>query len=522
LSLFEIAYTLRQSQRFIPAKASQEESQMGHSIFSQLRHRHGERLDATSRRQILQGSLATGLAYMLSGSRALAGQSASKSVVVIGAGLSGLAAAYELKSVGYDVTVIEARNRLGGRVLTFDSFVPNRFIEGGGELIGRNHPLWIAYAEKFGLKLVPIAEPDTTQPIELGGKLVSAEESARLWKAMDSLSKRMDGIATRVRADEPWKTPGARALDMRTVSDWLRGQKADPLVKRGLAAQLVSNNGVALDRQSFLGQLTQVKGGGLEKYWSDSEAFHCEGGNQQLAARLAEGIGSDRIKLNLPARAVTIENDKVSVRCGDNSRIEADDVIVSVPCSVWNTIAFTPGLPPQLTPQMGSNVKYLAAVKDRFWKADKLAATSLSDNDVQFTWEGTDGQEGDAPAELVAYSGGPGSEAVRAIPASERDAAYVKLLEKRYPGFETAFVASRFMDWPGTEWTKGSYSFPAPGQVTTMGPLMQAGLGGKIHFAGEHTCYKFVGYMEGALTAGVTVARRIAARDGTNKNSNKN
>lgn len=491
---------------------------MGYSIFAQLRHRHGDRLDGPSRRQLLQGSLATGMAFMLSGTRTIASPSAGKSVVVIGAGLAGLAAAYELKSVGYDVTIVEARNRLGGRVLTFDNFVPGRFIEGGGELIGRNHPLWIAYAKKFGLEFLPIVEPDTTQPIELEGRLLSPKDCVRLWKEMDALSKRMDGTAAHVVEDEPWKTPGAATLDARTLADWLRRQTANPLAKRGLGAQLVSNNGAALDRQSYLGQLTQVKGGGLDKYWSDSEAFHCAGGNQQLASHFAEAIGSDHIRLNLPARAVTIQNDKVSVRCADDSLIEADDVIVSVPCSVWNTIEFQPSLPPQLAPQMGSNVKYLASLKRRFWKADKLAATSLSDNDVQFTWEGTDGQDGDQPAEFVAYSGGPGSEAVRAIAPGERDAAYGKLLAKRYPGFKEAFVGSRFMDWPGTEWTMGSYSFPAPGQVTTMGPLMQAGLGGKVHFAGEHTCYKFVGYMEGALTSGVTIARRLAERDGAKKN----
>jgi monoamine oxidase len=69
------------------------------------------------------------------------------------------------------------------------------------------------------------------------------------------------------------------------------------------------------------------------------------------------------------------------------------------------------------------------------------------------------------------------------------------------------------MDWPNDPWTLGGYSFPAPGQVTTVGPLMHKGLG-RLHFAGEHTSYKFVGYMEGGLNSGVTVAHRLAKRDG--------
>jgi monoamine oxidase len=74
-------------------------------------------------------------------------------------------------------------------------------------------------------------------------------------------------------------------------------------------------------------------------------------------------------------------------------------------------------------------------------------------------------------------------------------------------------VKSRYMGWPKEEWTMGGYSFPAPGQVTTMGPLMAKGVG-RMHLAGEHTCYKFVGYMEGALNSGAAIARKLAKRDG--------
>jgi len=74
------------------------------------------------------------------------------------------------------------------------------------------------------------------------------------------------------------------------------------------------------------------------------------------------------------------------------------------------------------------------------------------------------------------------------------------------------------MDWPGEQWTGAGYSFPAPGQVTTVGPLLaQAHAGGRLHLAGEHCCYKYVGYMEGALQSGLVAAKRIAVRDGAMK-----
>jgi monoamine oxidase len=229
-------------------------------VFRQLRNRYGQRIDGATRREFLRGSVAAGTALLLSGPLALAQVKPNgKSVVVIGAGFSGLAAAYELASVGYAVTVVDACNRIGGRVVTFKDFVPGRDVEGGGELIGSNHPTWAAYAKKFGLEFLDIVESDNTAPIELGGKILSDTESSELWDAMDKASKLMDRESDGVVEDEPWKTPNAEALDKRTVADWLAGIDVPDAVKNGVGAQLISNNGVALVKQSYLGQLTQVK-----------------------------------------------------------------------------------------------------------------------------------------------------------------------------------------------------------------------------------------------------------------------
>jgi monoamine oxidase len=85
-----------------------------------------------------------------------------------------------------------------------------------------------------------------------------------------------------------------------------------------------------------------------------------------------------------------------------------------------------------------------------------------------------------------------------------------------YPGYRENFVESRFMDWPSDQWTMGGYSFPAPGDISRDGPVFAKGLG-HLHFAGEHTCYKFVGYMEGGLNSGASLAKRLAIRDGVMK-----
>src|SRR5688572_14862430 len=203
----------------------------------------------------------------------------------------------------------------------------------------------------------------------------------------------------------------------------------------------------------------------------------------------------------------------MTVVCKDGRTIEVDDVVLAVPPTTWKKIAMNPRLPDMLAPQMGSNVKYLAAVKKRFWKEHKLAPDSLTDTFLSMTWEGTDNQEGDEGACINCFSGGPASEKALAFSKDERDAKYKELLNQLYPGFDENFVRARFMDWPNEQWTGAGYSFPAPGQVTTIGPMLYKGLG-KLHFAGEHCSYKFVGYMEGALNSGASLAKRIAMRDG--------
>jgi monoamine oxidase len=498
---------------------------MSFSLYAQLARRHGRRIDGPTRRAFLKGTLAMSAGLLLSGSGLFADDIAPKKnglrVVVIGAGFSGLACAYELLSAGYDVTVVEARDRVSGRVVSFSDFVKDKNVEGGGELIGSNHPTWVAYKEKFGLDFLDVTESDDEAPIYLNGKRIGAEESDKLWKDIEAACNLLNDLSAKVNVDRPWETPDAAALDNKTTQAWIQEQKISDLCKVGLTAQFVANNGQAIEKQSFLGNLAQIAGGGGEKYWTESEVYRCKGGNQQLAMKLAQKIGNDRLILGLPVTEVDGRRDRLVVTCADGRTIEADDVVLSVPPSVWNRIRFSPSLPEALSPQMGLNVKYLAAVKDRFWKARKLSPDSLTDTFLSMTWEGTDNQSQGGPgACLNCFTGGPETQQALDFPKEQRDSEYAKMLEILYPGFGQSFVQSRFMDWPKQKWTAAGYSFPAPGQVTTVGPLMYRGAG-RLHFAGEHTCYKFVGYMEGALNSGTSLARRIATRDGLYKEQPK-
>lgn len=481
---------------------------MAPSLFVRLHDRFAVR--RVDRREMIRQSLAAAAGLVLSDSFSFAQpRPSAPRVVVVGAGFAGLAAAFELARGGCAVTVLEARNRIGGRVISFDDLVPGGNMEGGGELIGSNHALWLHYREQFGLTFLDVTEEDAEAAIVLNGRRLGAAEAERLWEEMSAALGLMNADAARITDPfTPWTAPGASAFDRRSLGDWIDTTTASPLCRTALHAEMTGLNGVRCAWQSYLGNLAMVKGGGVEKFWTESEVFRCAGGNQQLAQRLARGVGLDRVHLRQPVSRITIGERGAEVLTAAGVRHESDHVILAVPPPTWNRIAFTPRLPITSVPQMGTNVKFLMVAKDRFWRRSHLAPESMTDGPVHITWDATDGQR-TGNAGMVAFSGGPAADECRSWSPAERTDRYLDALSRVYDGVRASFVKARFMDWPSDPLVKGSYSFPAPGELTTIGPLLQEPVAERLHLAGEHTCPAFVGYMEGALQSGLRCARRI-------------
>jgi len=490
---------------------------MSRSLYARRAHCYGQQAGGPSRREVLEAALAGAAGLLIggcgSGGFGLSSRRVGKRIIVVGGGFAGLACAHELHHAGYDVNVFEARRRVGGRVVSLTDFAQGKIVEGGGEFIGANHPLWMAYKERFKLELLDAAgDGKLSCPVVIEGKRLDDRDAGSLKEEMDAALRPMIDDARKINADEPWKSADASALDMRSVGDWVAALDASRLCKRAITADLEGVSGVPIGRQSYLGKLAQIKAGGLERYWELGGVCRCKGGNQQLAMRLARSLGPNRVRLGSPVVAIQTTSTVARVSTVDGSTYEADDVVLAIAPAVWRKIQIYPELPALLRVQMGLAVKYLVAVKGRFWKAQNLSPFGFTDGPVSRTWDGTAGQA-DGEAALVAYSGGPAAEAVRRYETDLRDAAYLANLQKLYPDIGRNYKASRFIDWPADPWTSAGNSFPAPGDVTTIGPLLRKGHG-QIHFAGEHTCCKFVGMMEGALNSGVSLARRLALRDG--------
>jgi monoamine oxidase len=507
------------------------------SVFAVLAERFGAAPSGIERREFLRMSAAAAAGILISqgalgrGLGRLTQRPNGKRVVVIGAGFAGLACAYELKMAGYEVTVVEARNRIGGRVLSMNAangreFAKGRNVEFGGELIGSNHPAWVGYAKAFGLEFQDVTEDDlAAMPIVVDRQRLSDEQAKQVWEQAQQALGELNALAAGVAEDQPWLHAEAARLDAMSVQEWIDGTKADVLVKRLMRLTLAGDNAQDTARQSLLGLLTSVKGGGLEKYWTESEVYRCKGGNDQLAQKLATAIGADRLLTSTEVRTVW-KRDSMVVELSDMRTLECDDVVLTAPPPTWKKMLFGPELPKELVPQVGMAAKHFSVVKERFWEkaTPKLSQYGLDSDTISQTWDGTDNQ-GEATGEmagavLVAFHGGPACRGVSMMDGQRREAAMGKALEGLYPGYRGQVVKTGYMNWPAEQFAQCGYSFPAPGQVTSVGPLLaKPHMDGHLFIAGEHTCYKFVGYMEGALQSGVRAARAIALRDGVGASS---
>ena len=322
--------------------------------------------------------------------------------------------------------------------------------------------------------------PDTSAdwPVVIDGKLLTDSETEPLWEGLDDILGAIGDDAGPVLEDRPWDSPNAKTLDLMTIPEKVMSVDAPEIAKKAIIADFVSETGVPSERQSYLALLTAVKGGSIEKYWTETQVFHCKGGNQQLAQKLAAEIGAERILLNMPASEVTIgagsgrrrvrrrqelhrrrcDPDRPAVGVGQH-RVRSDAA---------GAVAAADGPQRQISDFIEESV--LAGRQSLAGIAEQRQCPGHLGIDRR-----PGGRRTGRHARLFRRpgrrrdAGNPRRRARRRLSRTN--------WRKRYPNYAEAFVASRFMDWPAVPWTRASYSFAAPGEVTTMGPILHQGLG---------------------------------------------
>jgi monoamine oxidase len=505
------------------------------SLFYGLHRRWGTKISGTDRQDFVQkkmNSEARNLSPTDAEARRHVPRGAPRPrVAIVGAGFSGLMAAYSLAKC-CDVTVFEARDRIGGRV--WSKTRSSGVVEAGGELIGYNHPMWLRLAKQFGLGLSVITSDanfealNLDMPLYLDGRKMSDPQMKTIYDEMYDAFDKMARQAERIDARKPWLAANAHKLDRTRLSDWIASQHCSRLTKLAMEQQFSNDGGQPADKQSYLAMLAVVRGGGLHKhpnaFFTQTETLRCSEGNQTLAHCLADSIRNDNgvIHLSAPVRAIDIDDGGVTVELEGKAPEAADYVILAIPPSLWpggkfGKITITPQLPRESYVSMGTAVKYLSLLRERFWIKAGLAPTATSSR-FGVTWEGTDNQIA-VPGTDVELSLFAGSTVARSAlnkwsrgGKSAVDAFYAARIGKIYKDYaENLSQPPEFMAWPADPWTGAGYSCPAPGEVCSAGPLLNTAFHKRMFFAGEHTCFAYFGYMEGALQSGHRAALAVLA-----------
>jgi monoamine oxidase len=434
------------------------------------------------------------------------------SVLVAGAGLAGLSAAYDLLALGATVTVADARDRVGGRVWTIrDGFAEGQHAEAGGDMIDGDQHEIRELSTALGLKLTRILRGGFgyVRADNTGKPKIAAQTAARGWGRLAEALQPLTRLYKL--AERRWDSPITADLGRRSVSSWLNEIKADG----ELRATMTGLRGFFLadpDELSLVALIDEFSESDSPAY---GQMYRIEGGNDRLPAALAAALG-DRVQLNTEVVALSHRGStvRVSVKTGRAlAQINCDYAVLAVPATLLRRMPITPALPAQQHDAIsrlkyGHGTKTLLQFSTRFWRATGRPRAFGSPLPFGAVWEGNEEQRGRAGI-LALLAGGNASDATQAIVAKYGPRGLVDALD--WLGARDAeLLTSRQIVWEQDPFARGGYAYFDP----TFDPALRPWLArpaGRLFFAGEHTSIKWQGYMNGAVESGRRAAAEVAS-----------
>jgi len=479
------------------------------------------------------GTAASVLPSAIGAASAAAATAMSADVAVVGAGLAGLTAARELVAKGRSVVVLEARDRVGGRVLSH-SLRGGSYSELGGMFTGPTQDHIQALARDVGVGFYPAY--NTGNNVFIGGDgrreefpsdspLGTAPADPVVAPDIALAVTQLDQMASGFPVDAPWSSPNAEEWDRQTLDSWLRQHTSgNPEFMNVVSAATEAIFGCEPGELSLLFTVFYIAASGNEQNQGTFERnFNTKDGAQEqrfqggaavVPQRVAAGLG-DRVVLNAPVRRIAQTLTGVTVE-SEAAVVSAKRAIVAIPPTLAGRIFYDPPMPPlrdQLTQHMpqGTLMKFEAVYPTPFWRAKGLTGQVVSETGpVKVTFDTT--PESGSPGVMMGFIGGHEAREWEQRSAKDRRAAVLA----QYAHFfgDEALNPREVVEfnWSTEVWSRGCpVAVLGPGTLTEFGTALRERVG-RIHWAGTETSTFWNGYMDGAVRSGKRAASEVLGR----------
>ena len=441
-------------------------------------------------------------------------------VVIVGAGATGLTIATDLEKAGFSTIVVEARDRVGGRLRT--ETIEGAVLELGGQWVSPDQEALIATLNELGLETFErfrdgdsVYVDATGSVTRFTGDLFPASPSTQ--NEIERLIALLSALTAEVNPAEPWNHPRAAELDAQSFEAWLE-QNCNDAEARANVGLFIAEAMITKPSHSFsvLQALLMASSAGGFEHLVDADFIldrRVVGGLQQVPLLLAAKLGN-RVHLSQPVRRIEHTTDDVVVTT-DDLTIRARRAVVAVPPNLYGRIQYSPALP-AVRQQMhqhlslGLVIKVHAVYPTPFWRAAGLSGTAFSP--FQVVHEAYDNSGfGEETGTLVAFVSGETADAMLALAANERKAVILNSLATYFGEAARTPVVYFESDWVSEEWTGGAYaaSFDLGG-LARWGAALRSPVG-PIRFASSDLAAEGYQHVDGAIRIGHDVAEELAS-----------
>ena len=433
-------------------------------------------------------------------------------VLIVGAGLAGLVAADRLRRAGVAVTVLEARDRVGGRTHGIE-VAPGAWADAGAAYLGDRHTELLALLAEHDLKTTATSTAGASV-FELGDSPDGPRTSPGRFPPLNAvvLGELFDHLAeltSRVDVAAPWLTPGAAELDDTTAAEWAAATLRHPDAR--VFFPLFLGEMMAADPAdiSVLHMAFYLRSGGglryLNAFEGGAQEYRVDGGAHQLAERLAAGLD---VRLGAAVTAIHQHHSGVRVLTEDGTAHEADRVVVAIPPVLADGVDFGPELPATRSTTRtapGCAVKVQLVYPEPAWRHDGLSGWSVNAAGPLLSTV-DDSPAGHRVGVLTGFVTGAEAHRFSSLPAGEQQNRARTQARRLFPQLPEP-LAVHITDWIADPHARGCYAaLFGPGDWLRLGPRLTAPHG-RVHWAGTETSTEFFGLMEGAIRSG----RRAAA-----------